>query len=38
MGDRRPRRADELAFTSPGTHSFTVPEGVTQLGVLACGA
>jgi hypothetical protein len=33
-----PAGADELAFTSPGTHSFQVPEGVTQLGVLACGA
>jgi hypothetical protein len=30
--------ADELPFTTPGTHTFVVPAGVTQLGVLACGA
>jgi hypothetical protein len=33
-----PAAADQANFTTPGTQNFTVPSGVTQLGISMCGA
>jgi hypothetical protein len=33
-----PAAAEQANLTTPGTQNFTVPSGVTQLGISMCGA
>ena len=37
-GGTSPVSAATEDFTTPGTHSFVVPDGITQIQVEACGA